>query len=318
MPSCRRRGVHDPSRRDLPYNRLVPSPASRPLGDTGLTVSALGLGGGHIGGPELSEGEVERLLLGAVDAGVTLVDTAPSYGLSEERIGRILASRRQRVVLSTKIGYGVRGVPDWTGKSVTLGIDRALTRLRTGVLDIVHLHSCHRDVLRRSDVVAALARAVEVGKVRVAAYSGDNEDLAAAVEDARLNAFQTSINPWDQGALDGPLARCAGRGAGVLAKRPLGGAPWRFDDRPDSVDCAEYWRRFHTLRIEAGELEWAELALRFVAFQPGVSSVLLGTRRLERLQAALEWIQRGPLGGAVAQKLRREWSRWGRAWRGVV
>lgn len=296
----------------------MPIPQTRNFGDTDLAVSVIGLGGGQIGDPELDEAEVERLLLGAIDAGVTLIDTAPSYGLSEERIGRYLASRRQRVVLSTKIGYGVRGVPDWTGTAVTRGIEQALTTLRTGVLDIVHLHSCHRDVLHRTDVVAALARAVEAGKVRVAAYSGDNEDLAAALGDQRLRAYQMSVNPWDQGALDGVLARCRERHVGVLAKRPLANAPWRFTTRPDSGDSAEYWRRFHTFRADPGELDWAELALRFVAFQPGVSAVLLGTRSLERLQSAIEWSARGPLPQAVEQTLCRQWQRWGRAWRGVV
>ena len=97
----------------------------RPLGKTGFSVSALGLGAGRIGGPETSEADVDRLVGGALDAGVTLIDTARSYGLSEERLGRALAGRRERVVLSTKVGYGVPGVPDWTARCITDGVDAA-------------------------------------------------------------------------------------------------------------------------------------------------------------------------------------------------
>ena len=77
---------------------------SRPFGNTGLEVSAVGLGTGQIGDPKLGEDLVEELLLGALDAGVTLIDTARSYGLAEERIGRHLKHRRDEFVLATKGG----------------------------------------------------------------------------------------------------------------------------------------------------------------------------------------------------------------------
>lgn len=104
---------------------------TRALGATGLEVSVLGLGAGALGHPALAEADVDRLVAGAVELGLTLVDTAPSYGLSEVRLGRALAGRRQRVVLSTKCGYGVPGVADWTPECISRGIDLALGRLRT-------------------------------------------------------------------------------------------------------------------------------------------------------------------------------------------
>ena len=67
---------------------------TRPYGRSGLKVSALGLGAGQLGDSRLSGIEAEALLLAAVDAGVALIDTAPSYGLSEQRIGQYLGARR--------------------------------------------------------------------------------------------------------------------------------------------------------------------------------------------------------------------------------
>jgi len=110
-------------------------------------VSRLGLGTGSLGDPAQSDAEVDRLLGTALDLGITLFDTARSYGLSEERLGRFLRGRRDGVVLSTKVGYGVDGVPDWTPECIRKGIDRALGLLQTGVIDLVHLHSCPQGTL---------------------------------------------------------------------------------------------------------------------------------------------------------------------------
>ena len=115
--------------------------SKRAYGKTGLMVSALGLGAAQIGDPNLEEANVAALLNSAVDAGITLIDTARSYGLSEERIGRHLASRRDDIVLSTKLGYGIAGYEDWTGPCITSGIEQALRMLRTDRIDICLLYT---------------------------------------------------------------------------------------------------------------------------------------------------------------------------------
>jgi aryl-alcohol dehydrogenase-like predicted oxidoreductase len=86
----------------------------RPLGSTGLNVAPLGLGGGPLGDLGLADADAARVIDAALDAGVDLIDTAPSYGASEDRLGRALRGRRDQVVLVTKGGYGVPGVPDWS------------------------------------------------------------------------------------------------------------------------------------------------------------------------------------------------------------
>lgn len=98
----------------------------RNFGTTGLKVTALGFGAGHIGGASMTEREVSVLLHAVVDAGVNLIDTARGYGLSEERIGRHLQHRRGEIVISTKVGYGISGVPDWTHAAVVRGVEESL------------------------------------------------------------------------------------------------------------------------------------------------------------------------------------------------
>lgn len=290
----------------------------RPLGKTGIDVSALGFGAGRIGGRDLDDAKVDRLLGAALDLGVTLFDTARSYGLSEERLGRALAGRRDRVVLSTKLGYGVEGVPDWTFDCVARGVDAALGRLRTDRIDLVHLHSCPRETLERGGVVEALVRAVAAGKVRVAAYSGEGEALRWAIAAGAFGAVQCSLSPVDQGPLAHDLPEAVGRGLGVLAKRALGNAPWRFHATPPEEDLAEAHRRFLALQLDRGDLGWPALFARFAAYAPGVSSILLGTADLEHLQKAAAALEEGPLEPALAARVRDAWSRAGAGWPGRV
>jgi len=278
----------------------------------------VGLGAGRIGGPDLSHADVDRLVGAALDAGVTLIDTARSYGDSEERLGRALADRRERFVLSTKVGYGVPGFQDWTGDCVASGVDAALGRLATGWIDIVHLHSCSLEVLRQGDVVPALTRAVEAGKVRVAAYSGEGDALAWAVRSGAFGAVQCSVSLVDQGALDGPVAEASARGIGVLAKRALGNAPWRFPNRPAEPDVADAWDRFGALSLPAPPAGWIGLFARFAAHAPGVSAVLVGTASPSHLAEVVDAVRCGPLADEEVEEVRAAFARVGRTWSGRV
>jgi aryl-alcohol dehydrogenase-like predicted oxidoreductase len=259
---------------------------TRPLGVTGLVVSEIGLGAGSLGGSEIDDATAERLLLGALDLGITLIDTAPSYGRSEVRIGDALraAGRRDDVVLSTKLGYGVPGVPDWTGPCILGGVDAALARLGTDRIDVAHLHSCPVELLARGDVIDALETAVRAGKVRVAAYSGDGDALSWAIESRRFGVVQCSVSLADQRALDRAIPSALELGLGVLAKRPLANAAFCSAERPAARDRAIYWDRLRAMALPPPGADPFEYALRFALAQP-VSSVLLGTTRLDHLTA---------------------------------
>jgi aryl-alcohol dehydrogenase-like predicted oxidoreductase len=290
----------------------------RPLGNTGLQVSALGFGAGQVGSPELPESEAAALLHGVLDLGLNLVDTAPSYGLAEERIGRHLAGRRHEYVLSTKCGYGVPGVEDWTGECIAQGVELALQRLRTDHIDVLHFHSCPVEVLERPGLVEALVRAVEQGKVRVAAYSGDNAAMEHAIGSGVYGSVQGSLNVFDQRVLERGLPQAVERGMGFIAKRPLGNAPWRFSERPPAHDVGAYWERMHTLALDTAGLSWEELALRFVAYTPGVSSCIVGTTRLENLRRNVQAVEQGPLPWELVERVRGAFRHHGAWWESII
>ncbi len=279
---------------------------SRPLGATGLNVSALGLGAGALGDERLSDSDAEALLRTSLDLGITLIDTAVSYGVSEQRIGRFLTpALRERVVLSTKGGYSAAGAPDWTPEAIALGIEQALVRLRTDRLDIFHFHSCPLEVARRDDLLEALARARTAGKIRVAAYSGENEALAWAVACGHFGSVQCSVNLFDQK----PGVDFAQ--VGVLAKRSIGNAPWRFVERPAGDYAETYWERMKAMQLDPSPLGWDELAIRFAAFAPGVSCALLGTSSPAHLMTAARSVEGGPLNPETLARVRARFDpRW--------
>jgi aryl-alcohol dehydrogenase-like predicted oxidoreductase len=290
----------------------------RPFGRTGLTVPILGFGAGHVGDPALDEAEVGRLLHGALDLGVTLIDTARSYGLSEERIGRHLAGRRHEFVLSTKVGYGIPGFDDWTGPVIIAGVDAALGRLRTDRIDVAHLHSCPLEVLERGEVVTALQSTVRAGKVRVAAYSGDNAPLAWAIASGAFGSVETSINLVDQRASERALPSAKEHGLGVIAKRPAANAPWRFAARPTASDVALYWERWRALGLDPGPYDWTELALRFAAYEDGVHCAIVGTSRLEHLRQNVEQVEKGPLPLETMTAIHAAFRAHGAGWEGQI
>lgn len=290
----------------------------RAFGNQGFSVSALGLGAGHIGDPALDETRVGALLNSALDMGITLFDTARSYGLSEERIGRHIAHRRRQFILSTKVGYGIPGYEDWTYDCILAGIDAALKLLRTDYLDIVHLHSCPLDILQRGDAIRALHKAREQGKLRVAAYSGENEALRWAIESGQFGGIECSVNLFDQRCLEHSLPLAQTRGIGVIAKRPLANAPWRFAQRPAGDYCEEYWLRWQAMKIDANDMDWQELALRFAAHAPAVSCAIVGTSSPEHLLQNKICADRGPLLPERFESIRQSFRQHDNGWVGQI
>lgn len=274
------------------------------FGDTGIRVSRLGYGGGHIGGGEITDGDAVRLLHCALDLGITLFDTARGYGVSEERMGRAFADRRERVVLSTKIGYGVSGIPDWTAAIISAGVTEALRKLQTDRIDIVHLHSCPLDTLRNSGVVEVLAEEKKKGRIRCAAYSGDNDALAWAAANGAFDSLQCSINICDQHALEQSIPAARESGKGVIAKRPLANAPWKFSMLPAGQYVETYWRRFEEMGMRGWGVDWEDAALRFASHLPGVHSCIVGTRNEEHLRRNIETVRRGPLPAELESRIR--------------
>lgn len=291
-----------------------------PLGRSGLEVSILGFGAMHLNDDRVGDAEARRLLNAVLDLGVNLVDTARGYGLSEERIGRHLSWRRRDFVLSTKVGYGIPGFDDWSYDCIVAGVDAALARMRCERIDIVHLHSCPQHVLARGDVIRALENCRDAGKLGVVAYSGDNEEIDFAINCGRFGAVQTSISVCDQVNFAQRLQALKAGGVGVIAKRPLAGAVWIRPQRPDDQAEGAYWDRWQAMGLDRAlpGIDATELALRFVAHCPLVSSSIVGTRSLAHFERNLRIVEKGALADEQVELIRAAFRQHGRDWRGLI
>jgi aryl-alcohol dehydrogenase-like predicted oxidoreductase len=284
----------------------------RQLGKTDMEVSVLGFGGAEIGFEGATEETVARLLEGALDAGLNVIDTGECYEGSEELIGRTVADRRSDYYLFTKCGHprGV-GSEDWSPDSLLESIERSLRRLRTDRLDLIQLHSCSESVLRKGDAIAALQTARTKGYARYLGYSGDSHAARYAVECGAFDTLQTSINIADQEAIELLLPLARKNGLGVIAKRPIANAAWKESHKPISPYHHSYWERLKKLRYDfihdLGTEDSVAHALRFTLSVPGVHTAIVGTTKPERWQENAAIVAHGPLSDAEFNAIRERW-----------
>ncbi len=254
---------------------------SRPLGRTGVMVSPLGLGTVALGRAEglkyprpvriPTDDEARALLRRARDLGVNLIDTAPAYGLSEERLGSLLPGERADWVIVTKAGEEYYQRYDFSPDSIVRSVERSLTRLRTDYLDAVLLHS---DGVAEAGAAAdeaydALARLRERGLVRAIGASTKTEAGAdRAIE--RCDVVMLTYNEQEAG-MAGAIGRAHARGIGVLVKKPLGG----------------------------GRARDAARAIRFVIDRPGVTAAIVGTTNPDHLADNVRAVE-GAMGGGTS------------------
>ena len=251
----------------------------RPLGRTGIQVSAIGLGTvawGRDKGLKYdrpvtlpSDARISELIDRAEQLGINLLDTAPAYGTSETRIGNALAGRRDRWLISTKVGEsfdGERSTFDFSAAAVRRSVAASLAALHTNRLDIVLIHSdgIGESTGKFGAAADALAKLKQEGLVRAIGFSGKTVEggiWAASWADVLMVTWNKRER--DQTPV---IEEAARRGIGVLAKKPLA----------------------------AGRLPATEL--HFVVETSGVTSALLGTADPAHLAAAIAATTSRPVG----------------------
>src|SRR5271167_3171287 len=203
----------------------------RPLGRTGLQVSALGIGGYHLGSVD-SDAEATQIVNEALDAGVNFFDNAWEYhqGLSEERLGRALKGKRDRAVVMTKVCTHGRD------KSVALRqLEESLTRLQMDHIDVWQIHEVIYEndpdlIFAPNGAAEALLEAKQQGKVRFLGFTGhkdpsihlkmlshsfpfDTVQMPLNCLDATFRSFETNVLP-----------EVNRRGMAALGMKSLGGS----------------------------------------------------------------------------------------------
>ncbi len=283
---------------------------TRRLGAEGPEVSVVGLGGNNFGVRVDLDG-TRAVVDAALDAGVTLFDTADIYGDrggSESFLGEALEGRRDRVVLATKFGGDMgdgteaRGSRDYIRKA----IDGSLQRLRTDYVDLYQYHTPD-NVTPFEETFGALDELVREGKAR---YVGHSNLEAARVEEvdalAREHGWVRPVSAQNQYSLlrreaeEELLPVCERLGLGVLPYFPLAsglltGKYRRGQPQPDGTRLAgredvftdEKWDRIEALESFGRErgLSLLQVAIGGLAAQPAVASVIAGATKPEQVRA---------------------------------
>ena len=294
----------------------------RELGASGLTVSVTGLGCNNFG-RRLDLARTRAVVDAAIDAGITLLDTADVYGIgaSEELLGEVLAGRRDQVVLATK--FGLRGADMGYGPAagarggrayIRRAVEASLRRLRTDYIDLYQLHTPDPQT-PVAETLAALTELVAEGKVRYLGHSNfagwQIADAAHLAQAAGTAPFVSAQNHWsllERGAEAEVVPAARRFGLGVLPYYPLAnglltgkvrrGLPppegSRLAGRPgyitgDKLDRAEKladWAQQHGVTL-------LDVAVGGLAAQPGCSSVIAGATSPEQVKAnaaAASWV----------------------------
>lgn len=289
----------------------------RQLGESGLTVSVIGLGGNNFGG-RIGLEETRGVVDAAIDCGVTLVDTADIYGNrggSEELLGQVLAGRREHVVLATKFGMdmGEGTVARGSRKYIRRAVEASLYRLQTDYIDLYQYHEPD-GITPLEETLATLDDLVTEGKVRYVGSSNfagwqisDADWIAKTQRQARFVSAQNHYNLLKRDAEREIIPSCVNHGIGVLPYFPLanglltgkyrrGQAPPQgtrlagresalSDDVFDKLEALERFAEKHGRSL-------LDVAVAGLAAMPGIASVIAGATKPEQVRAnssAGEW-----------------------------
>jgi aryl-alcohol dehydrogenase-like predicted oxidoreductase len=252
----------------------------RQLGQTGLAVSCLGLGTVKIGRnqevkypisfPLPRDNDVSDLLATAKDLGINLLDTAPAYGSSEQRLGRLLRDRDDWVIC-TKVGEeftGGKSFFDFSAQHVNYSVERSLRNIQTDYLDIVLIHSDGNDeqIIQSTDCLETLTRLKEKGLVRAIGMS-TKTPLGGLMAVDKTDLVMVTYNPSNTDDAE-VIAKAFFENKGVLVKKALNSG--------------------HDLNKADQNRNAVKNNLNLVFSTQGVDSVIIGTTNPEHLRQNVE------------------------------
>ncbi|MFP5373203.1 MAG: aldo/keto reductase [Actinomycetes bacterium] len=310
----------------------------RPLGRTGADVSVIGLGTWQLGGDwgDVDDDAAAEVLDAALDAGVTLLDTADVYGhgRSEERIRKALAPRADRPFVATKAGR--RADPfeaaQYTPDNLRAWVDRSRRNLGVDTLDLVQLHCPPPETYEDDRVYDTLDTLLAEGAI--AAYGVSVETVAEglrALQRPNVQSLQVILNIFRRKPLEELLPAARSAGVGILARVPLasGLLTGKYDE--STTFAADDHRNFNrngeafdvgetfagvpfevgvaaareVAEIAGSDVPTAAFALRWVIDQPGVTTVIPGARNVTQVRGNVAAASMAPLSEGQLRDLER-------------
>jgi aryl-alcohol dehydrogenase-like predicted oxidoreductase len=298
------------------------------LGRTDAEVTKLGFGAMELR-PDLGEDAITALLNDVLDVGITMIDTSPDYGQSEEFIGAAISHRRDEYFLASKCGCQVdppppaRGFPEhvFTRHNVRAGVEQSLRRMRTDHVDLVQVHmSPPRSVLEDHDVIAEMQALRDEGKVRFLGMSGTLPNLPDHIDMGVFDAFQIPYSALER-EHEQLVTDAARAGAGTIIRGGVArgvpeALPAGYDRLPEEM------RTSLEGALEARKARWAaaeadlddlldgmprmEFLLRFTLSHPDLHTTIVGTSSRAHLADNVAVARKGPLPTDVYEAAREK------------
>jgi aryl-alcohol dehydrogenase-like predicted oxidoreductase len=288
---------------------------TRLLGPSDLTVSVVGLGGNNFGRPGTSTETLEgtkAVIDAAIEAGVTLIDTAdvygPVYGLSEERMGEALGRKRDQVIIASKFGHSDIPSPITGAKGsrayIRAAVEGSLTRLKTDHIDLYQQHTPDPDT-PIDQTLEALDELVREGKVRSVGSSNfsaeqiaEADAVAGRIGTIRFISVQDEYNLLARGVETEVLPAVRAAGLGFLPYFPLANGlftgKFTKDERPADTRISRQrphvaddapWSAMEAYRAfaDARGISMLEATFGWLISRPSLSSVIAGATRPEQI-----------------------------------
>ncbi|WP_153556182.1 aldo/keto reductase [Roseimaritima sediminicola] len=290
-------------------------PAKRTLGKTNLSVTQLGYGSMGLRGPRtwgkrvVDEADAEAFLNRVLDAGINFIDTAPDYGIAEQRIGRYISARRDEYYLATKCGCVYTQHEDhleidhqWRTDVIRANLETSLERMQTDHVDLLQFHGGDAETLQREGLIDLLEDFRRQGLVRFIGVSSKLPDVDGLID---LDVFDTFQMPYSCLAPEhsDAMQRAADRGAGVIVRGGIAhGGPDAEIQRPALNDV---WQRAGLDEVKPEGMSRATLLLRATLSHPACDTTIVGTCNAEHLKENLAAAEAGPLPDDLLNEIHR-------------
>ena len=286
---------------------------TRTLGRTGLEVTQLGYGSMGIRGPKTwgkrvaSEEDSEKILNAVLDAGINFIDTAPDYGISEERIGRYLSSRRGEFILASKCGCDYTQGEDeinirhtWKKDVIKRNLEETLFRTQSEFLDLLQFHGGDAETLQREGLIELLEDFRSQGLIRFFGVSSSLPNLPGLIE---LGVFDTFQIPHSYLAPEHHdwITKAAETGAGIIIRGGIAhGGPDAEIQRPNLNDV---WTNAKLDELLTENMTRAEMILRYTLSHPHCDTTIVGTCNPEHLKENVAAASQGALSAELYQEI---------------
>lgn len=287
---------------------------SKKLGRTGLEVTQLGYGSMGIRGPRtwgvrvVSDEDAEAMLNCVLDSGINFIDTSPDYGISEERIGRYISSRRSEFYLATKCGCAYQQHENhleidhiWNKDVLTLNLETSLKRLQTDHIDLLQFHGGDAATFQREGLIELVMSFRDQGMVNFIGVSSSLPNLPALIDLDVFDAFQIPYSCLAPQHHD-LITRAAESGAGIIIRGGIAqGGPDAEIQRPALNDV---WSRAKLDDLLPVGTNRAELILRYTLSHPHCHTTIVGTCNPSHLTENLAAVAKGALPDELHKQIR--------------